>query len=385
MNPGRLKMIPKDAAALPVAPPIDADATQRRLAVEAPAGLREGDTGLGYAAHYPRAPRELTEDERRAINLREQQALDAAAERYVADRKRAPGPSPLARAAALLLIPALGLAGLWMFAQLSETLVVIEGWTPWLRYPSYIVFGVCAATLGWSLGGVVFQYCARKRRRQHSLAEIWRAADLGSLKQEQNRLQQAKRSLIDFMEQYALDGEIQTLRLGELGFTDEELQSLRAGRAQLLENERGLPAPEFAAKYQALFQDILDACAERRIKRAAVRVGVKTGVSPSKAVDSMIVLYYGFRMIGDLSRIYNGRADGLSSALLFGSAFFHAYIAGEMEEAFETVADLVMKEGNSVFGRFAELAGSKLAESAANGLILWRLGRATRSLVKPLL
>ncbi|NCP01847.1 MAG: DUF697 domain-containing protein [Deltaproteobacteria bacterium] len=92
-------------------------------------------------------------------------------------------------------------------------------------------------------------------------------------------------------------------------------------------------------------------------------------------------------MVRDMMTLYNLRVSNLGTGFILFHAISQAYIAGELQDLTESFAeslnDLVVSHFGQVGSKIAKVVGSKAVEGVANGLMMYRLGRATTKLLQP--
>jgi putative membrane protein len=125
-----------------------------------------------------------------------------------------------------------------------------------------------------------------------------------------------------------------------------------------------------------------------RVGEVARIVAFKTAVSPNGLLDASIVLFWSFKLLGDLCRIYNLAVGPLATALLLLRVVVNAYVAVRID-AWEEYADDTLENvmenlpisdvGKRIVGRISVKSGTGLA----NYLLVRRLGKHAIGLLRP--
>ena len=146
---------------------------------------------------------------------------------------------------------------------------------------------------------------------------------------------------------------------------------------------------EWVVEFQRTLVDELDEIGRQRMMKYAKLVGVKTALAPYRILDTLAVLYNNMKLLKDLCLIYNQRVEGFAAYILLGRVIANTYIAGEVEQAIDHVAENLDEEiadavGNQLGGRLLEFVSKKTAEGFANALLTHRLGRKAQQYLTPI-
>ena len=202
--------------------------------------------------------------------------------------------------------------------------------------------------------------------------------------------EKAQAELKKYLKSYKLSGEARK-RIIAVGLTEEEYDSLVAGRDFLLGNEVPMSPDEWLGQFTNRFQGVLDAVAARRSKQYAMRAGFGTAISPVTIIDQTVVLYSCVALIKDLMFIYNLRPAFGQTAVILSRAILNTYLSGMLEEVTEKAADTLSDSISEWSGDMAGVLGSglgraigtKTTEAMLNGFLIWRLGKRTISQLQP--
>lgn len=172
-----------------------------------------------------------------------------------------------------------------------------------------------------------------------------------------------------------------------LGVNRNSFYELTKTRKRLLNPAEEQSPDKWLDSYRAGFQLELDETAVNVYKSYAKKVALKTAISPLPILDTAIVLALSLSMVRDLMTLYNLKVGTVSAGYILFHAIGQAYIAGEIQELTESFADslndLVVDHMGQVASTVTKVVGAKAGEGVANGLMMYRLGRATTKLLQP--
>jgi putative membrane protein len=279
-----------------------------------------------------------------------------------------------------------GVLLLFLAVQLLSAINLLATWAPDSQWFGYIGIGIIAASVVAAMGYLAYRYL---RLRQSPLISLAMLADLherhGMQQAARQKTADAQQRLESFLRDYPLDNRKTLLRLG---FTDESTISiLKDQRDRLCRGSRGSDLM-WLDELDRRFLSILDEVSNRRIKRYARQVGIKTAVAPTGFVDAAIVSINAYLLIGDLCQIYNVRANRWSTLMILLRIFVNTVSAAEMEDLTDAMGDGLADAVRDNIGEVATLAvqfaGKRIAEGVANGALLARLGHVTMRSIRPI-
>jgi hypothetical protein len=189
-------------------------------------------------------------------------------------------------------------------------------------------------------------------------------------------------------------------------------------RELLLDQDRFTGFDSWFRDFRERFQWELQTVADNAVRDWMKLVGIQTAFSRKPWLDSAIMLYCSFGMIGDLCALYNLRMTAPGTVRLLGFTLFNAYTASRLDEVVdyaggvagsleidryvaplvETIGSLVgsMTPAGPVAGgligkSMGKLAGkatgdaTKMAiEGAASALLMRKLARTAILMLRPL-
>lgn len=344
---------------------------------------------LGIPATLPEESRALSEAEIEALERQAEAEAEAALRLALEEETQTSTLGALLRGLGRLYVAAgLAMATLFVLFAYSQTLQILAHLATqpdWIRYSGYAFLGVLAAALAFFVGRFAWTFVRFRRHRQVSASELKALSERRALRElARRRSIEAVASLRQYLRHYDLDSRSAQQTLFRFGV---DVRMLRVARDWLLDDENYASADAWIVEFRQRFQDRLDAAAAARMKTYALRVAASTAASPNGLVDSSIVLTSCFALFGDLCRIYHIRLGAMATVKLLGWSFTNAYLAGQLDEIADKLADTDMtwaaNEGAGAVMQLAKPFVSKLAEGAANGLLIRRLGKQAVRLLQP--
>lgn len=303
----------------------------------------------------------------------------------------APPSSPWVRwslAGTVLVVAAFGVL---IFSQAVSALALAATLPIWAQYALLVPLGVCCLA--------VVVVCLALLRSWFRLRAL-RQVDLGALEDLRSRaqtrqdgvehFQQARARLEDYLQRFPLDVDGRA-RLAAAGIQPHEMETLAAGRDLLA--GRATDSRSWLGDFREHFQNGLDAAALRRVNAWSVKAAGCVIASPLPLLDAVLVLGISFKMLKDLSSMYNVRTGRSGSLVLLNRAIAAAFLAGVAEDATEVAGGLAAEEMAGMVGegalasagaKVAGVVAPKLGEGALNALFIRRLGKAAIRLLQPL-
>jgi uncharacterized membrane protein YcjF (UPF0283 family) len=338
---------------------------------------RSGDTRIGRPPQIPGSLSNLTPEELEAFEAHWQVTGPSVSSKPTAAAKLSWLPTLLVSG---LLAGTASVLVLYILTSLAQiSLLPI-----WSQYVAYLAICTLAIVVLVPISRLAFLYSRLNRVRQVTINDLSQRREIRRTVKDEPRA--AVRHLQDYLRDYPNPS---TMDMGQPLTSDEEqpLTRFRRRRDELMSSFDG-NYDNWLRRFRDEFQvPFLDAWALTRIKRHAKLTALKTAISPNGLVDSLIVVFYAFNMVGDLCRIYNVRTDRLSTAILLARIFFTAYVAGRMDDAEEVISDSLdsfwdVSAWQSEFGgslanvavQVCSRVTAKAAAGFANYVMLRRLG-----------
>jgi uncharacterized membrane protein YcjF (UPF0283 family) len=362
------------------------------VAAVADAPVRRGrdiSDELGIPSTAPDVSRTLSDAELEALDRKAEAEAEATLQLALEEETQKSTLGTLLRGLGRLYVAAgLAIATLFVLFAYSQTLQILAHLATqpdWIRYSGYAFLGVLGLALAFFVGRFAWTFARYRHHRQVSTSELNALSQRHALRElARRRSVEAVASLRLYLRNYDLDSRSAQQLLYRFGV---DVRALRVAREWLLDDEHYASADAWIVEFRQRFQDRLDSAAAARMKTYALRVAASTAASPNGLVDSSIVLTSCFALFGDLCRIYNLRLGAMATVKLLGWSFTNAYLAGQLDEVADKLADTDMtwaaNEGAGAVMQLAKPFVSKLAEGAANGLLIRRLGKQAIRLLQP--
>lgn len=176
--------------------------------------------------------------------------------------------------------------------------------------------------------------------------------------------------------------------LRALGVDNETAKSLIKCRDMLI-REAETPSgtsQAWIADFCKYIQDPLDQIARKRILRYSMNTAIMTGISPFSLIDRLIVFSACLSMLKELMQLYSLKPSWDKNLILMGQVIVNTYLAGVLEDVAEAGIDgLTDLAGDTVseIPDFALRWAGKTAETAIQGFMVYRLGKAAIRVLHP--
>ena len=351
---------------------------------DSPGALREGDTGLGLPPQSPDSARVLSKSDEEIVlgKILEPDSGDIMDEPVF----------PLARlpkflystTVLLVIISSALLIVLYLANGIIDLFNKIAVYPFWAACAWYSFLAIIVVVVLTTVIRLIILYLRLSRSPQIRIKDLDEFNNRQSVRKSLNTIAVARNELTRFVRAYGIGDNLDPSALIKLGFTTDEIDSLRRQRDVLLDPKRSPSAEEWIDNFQNRFLSIIDQAAERRARASALHTAAKTAVAPRGIFDTLIVLYSSFKLMGDICAIYNLRMSGLATAAVLVRAFVIAYLAGGAQDAVEKISDELYKHVAGIAGAVANFMTAKTAEAAANGFLVWRLGKTAITLARPI-
>jgi uncharacterized membrane protein YcjF (UPF0283 family) len=294
----------------------------------------------------------------------------------------------------LVVLAAAAVTALFVFANTVQAVAILSVQPVPVRLVGYAGLAALLALVAV----FSFRLCILFRRLRVNqqistaqLKELSRRAELRELVQRDKVA--AKTNLEAYLRGYPLDGIRDPGVVGTLRLDEETIKKLRDARDFLLDPDRFADHDSWLKDFQVHFQGRLHDAANSVVHDWMKLVGVQTALSPKSWVDSLIVLYCSYGMIGDLCRLYNLRMTGPGIVRLLALSLFNSYAAVQLEDLAQSVdidtlaqsldLDTFFDVAHGTFAGGLKKFVPKVADGAANAILTNKLGRATIALLSP--
>jgi len=283
-----------------------------------------------------------------------------------------------------LLLLATAVIGLIIVNQAAAFIERLNATPMLLRWAGYGLLAILLAAALYAvarLGWLFARLRASPQLLVPGLAELRRRGEF--TEQDRGRLREARSQLRRFIADYPLDRDGDKRRLKRLGLTDSEVQQLRTSQARLTA-ERGGSDREWVRSANEQFVKLLDAAAQRRRRRYALLVGLKTGAVPSGFLDAIVALMNAYLLVGDLCRLYNLRTTMGGTGVILGWVFVQTYTAAQMEDLGGEAAGSLTEQASQPVEMLSKQIGGRVVEFGVNALMIYRLGTITMRRLRPI-
>ena len=201
-------------------------------------------------------------------------------------------------------------------------------------------------------------------------------------------LNYARVSMVEFLRSYPQTKEqLQLLATAGIGGTSTCTVNDLFGHIKfVLANSNG-NTKQWLDSVQSAVLDPLDNAADKLIKTSALKVGVKTSISPRGVIDSLIILTHSWLLIGNLCRLYNVRPNVCETCIIFGFTGFNALVSDKSDVIASKFEETIAEEGATYVGgataNLLSMVSSRAAEGAVNALLTYRLGQQLKTYLRP--
>ena len=176
--------------------------------------------------------------------------------------------------------------------------------------------------------------------------------------------------------------------LRALGVDAETVRSLMKRRDMLIqdaENPSGT-SRGWIADFRQFIQEPLDKIANGRIVRCSMNTAIMTGISPFSLIDRLIVFSACLSLLKGLMQIYSLKPSWDKNLILMGQVIVNTYLAGVIEDVAEAGIDGVADLAGDAVSQIPDYAlrwAGKAAETATQGYMVYRLGKAAVRVLHP--
>jgi len=285
------------------------------------------------------------------------------------------------------LVGLAAILALLLLGQITSALVqftTLPIWSQWIIGPLLVLVVLVIVYLIVRLMMLFFKLQRNEQVNLNGIKALNEREALRMLSKE--KTEEALHKLKLYLKKFPIENESQFL---SLGFTEDEYSHLTDTHRKLLEERPEYETPnKWLSDFQVGFQAELNKIAMRRAKGYATKTAIKTAISPLPILDMTIALALGLAMVRDMMVLYNLRMSYGGAGQILLRAIGQAYIAGELQDLSEGLADalgdmITEQTGQVAAGAIAKVIGSKVAEGTANGLMIYRLGKSTSKLLQP--
>lgn len=261
-----------------------------------------------------------------------------------------------------------------------------------LQVVAYVCIGVLAVAFCWALARLAITYRQLVASPQVRLDRI-RDARSRAITRDQlaRQVDAGYDALVSIVTEYPIHHQGQIALLRRAGMKDDELSTLKSNIATLLKKDHSGKV-KWIEDCERLFVKTIDGCAKRRVSDYARRVAVKTALSPTGLLDTLIVVVNAVFMVEELCRLYYVRTSRLHSILLAAQLVFSTFISARLEDRVDDVTDTLFdgviagipEMSKEIFAKVTLGVLKRTAEGTINLAMFYRLGAATMVMLRPI-
>jgi uncharacterized membrane protein YcjF (UPF0283 family) len=206
----------------------------------------------------------------------------------------------------------------------------------------------------------------------------------------QRQVEAGYQSLRGIVSDYPINSDEHRNFLYRCGMSTQEWKTLRSNIETLL-NCEAVGQSRWIEDCERLFINLIDNVAKRRVSSYAKRVGLKTAISPTGFVDSLIVFTNSVLMVEELSRLYGVRTTRWQSVILTWRIFFSTFVSAKLEDQIDEFASNLFdgfvhapQIAKGLLTQFSAGLLTRVAEGGVNMAMFYRLGTATILSLRPI-
>ena len=344
-----------------------------KIAVPEPEILQKRVMTKEETKHYAKID---TEREQERIKALEAQVLQEWGNSYVPDWMRKMGMWILAAVAAILLLLTVG--------QITNFLVQLQALSTWAQWTIGILLVFVTGGILYLIIKLSLLYIKLQKNEQINLTALDALKERTALRE---IAQQASTKAVKKLKEYLKDYPVDSKKFLSLGFTLKEYNQIQNAHSKLTEDGKVEDLQRWLKQYKAGFQSTLDEIAHRRVKDYAKKTALQTAISPLPILDITIVLALSLSMVRDLMILYNLKMTTAGAGKVLLQAIAQVYLAGLAQDLATNLTDsffdLVAGHLGQTTAKMGKIVGSKVGEGVANGVMIYRLGKATTKLLQP--
>jgi uncharacterized membrane protein YcjF (UPF0283 family) len=194
--------------------------------------------------------------------------------------------SPILTACLVLCLAALLIV---ILSEVFQFIQSVQSAPFFLQCIAYICIGILAASFCWALARLAIAYRKLVDSPQVRLDRIRDARSRAITRDQiERQVDAGYEALFSIVKDYPIQDQRQISLLRKAGLEDDELATFKSNIATLLKNDHA-GRLKWIEDCERLFVKTIDCCAKRRVSDYARRVAVKTALSPTGLIDSLIV------------------------------------------------------------------------------------------------
>ena len=297
-------------------------------------------------------------------------------------------PSVLFRTGTVLFVgTAAAVLGLFLYAQVLQVVARLSEAPLYLKIPGWILLALLLGVLLAAAIRVIWLYVHLRVNRQISFRQVCRDATAAG--HSDAIYDKVRGELKKYLQEYPVEKKTTGNVLMRAGVSEDSLARLREAKRRLME-DRPIDGRAWVLEYKEQFQGPLDNAARERVSSTARRAAIGAAVSPHRLVDTAVVLYCSFGMVGDLCSLYNRRVNKLQTLSICGWVFVDSLVAGGLQEGATKLKQAGTRAASLAGGlppglkEVLDFVGARTLEASVNWFLARRLGRKCQGLLQPL-
>jgi len=297
--------------------------------------------------------------------------------------------SPILSACIILCLAALLIV---ILSEVFQFIQSVQSAPIALQAFAYVCIGVLALSFCWALARLAIAYRQLVDSPQVRLDRIRDARSRAITRDQiERQVDAGYEALFSIVKEYPIQDQRQIALLNKAGLKDDELTTFKSNISVLLKTDHA-GRVKWIEDCERLFVKTIDSCAKRRVSEYARRVAVKTALSPTGLIDSLIVAVNAVFMIEELCRLYFVRTSRWHSVLLAGQLVFSTFISARLDDRvddmtdslFDGVISSIPKMSEEIFAKITLGALKRTAEGAVTLALFYRLGASAMVLLRPI-
>jgi|GEM_PF-2904731 len=279
-----------------------------------------------------------------------------------------------------------------ILSELFQFIQSVQSAPFFLQIPAYICIFILFSALSWSFIKLGVAYRKLRRSPQVRLDQIRNDLNREIIRNQiEKNIFEGFTALQMIVRDYPIQDKKQIDLLQKSGMTPHGISTFKDNITFLLK-EGNLGKEKWIEDCDRLFVQVIDKCAKSLVKTYALQVALKTAIIPYGFLDAFTVAVNSVYMVEDLCRLYFVRGGKWQSFILALKVLFSVFIAAKLEDQIDNATEALgssflescKASAGEIFSKLLSGVFNRAAEGAVNGVIFYRLGLATISMLRPI-
>ena len=279
-----------------------------------------------------------------------------------------------------------------ILSELFQFIQSVQSAPFFLQIPAYVCIFILFAALAWSFIKLGVAYRQLRKSPQVRLDQIRDGLNRKIIRDQiEKNISEGFTALQMIVRDYPILNKKQIDLLQKSGMNQDGIRTLAANIAYLLEEEN-VGKEKWIEDCDRLFVQVIDDCAKSLVKTYSLQVALKTAIIPYGFLDAFTVAVNSVYMVEDLCRLYFVRGGKWQSFILAMKVLFSVFIAAKLEDQIDNATEALgssflescKASAGEIFSKLLSGVFNRAAEGAVNGVIFYRLGLATISMLRPI-